>query len=154
MRCVTGPFSASHISTTVEIRFKDVPKKLPLVSHIFEWLEAKQHGFGKEIIVKENELNNQDAWKARLLSDNADTAVRFPGGMKMPRPNEWKSIQPDRWGDEAAVEKAYKRLAENYRKKKRKIDSVSRVDDTAAAVRGENGAATFVILYMFLESLH
>ncbi|KAF9017218.1 hypothetical protein BDZ89DRAFT_1165852 [Hymenopellis radicata] len=124
-----------------DIRFKDDPKRLPLLSRIFEWLEAKQPGLGRQIVLKENEVDNANAWKARLIGDNDDIAAQFPSGVRMPHPVEWKCIQPDRdrWGDEEAVEEVYSRLQKNYRKaqRKRKNDSVSRVDDNAA--RGVNG---------------
>ncbi|KAF9000372.1 hypothetical protein BDZ89DRAFT_1121670 [Hymenopellis radicata] len=119
-----------------DIRFKDDPKRLPLLSRIFEWLEAKQPGLGRQIVLKENEVDNANTWKARLIGDNDDIAAQFPSGVRMPHPVEWKSIRPDRdrWGDEEAVEEVYSRLQKNYRKaqRKRKNDSVSRVDDTAA----------------------
>lgn len=134
----------------VEVRWKDDPKRLPLLSRIFEWLEAKKPGLGRQIVLRENEVDNPNEWKARLINDNADIAAQFPGDTRLPHPMEWKSIRPDRerWGDEAkAVEEVYNRLGKNYRQaqRKRKIE----LDSVAAAA-----AADRLVIHLLVSLRH
>ncbi|KAF8904636.1 hypothetical protein CPB85DRAFT_1437704 [Mucidula mucida] len=134
-------FGSSNIPMAVEVRWKDDPKRLPLLSRIFEWLEAKKPGLGRQIVLRENEVDNPNEWKARLINDNADIAAQFPGDTRLPHPMEWKSIRPDRerWGDEAkAVEEVYNRLGKNYRQaqRKRKIE----LDSVAAAAAADRAS--------------